>query len=525
MEFINLAFEIISIFILYFYANFFMTIKKNTIAIAQILNIKHVIVLMAILYLLFPTNNSSLDAYAYAAQIKFGQHLFSSHHLLYNAFIYIIIYPIKQLFENVDILLLSKYINSIFVLINLIIFYQILSKLNLVKKEKLLYVLIIGFSFSLWRYGTENETYIIPIAFSLLGSLYCLKYIKDNHVKYIFYSGLFATIACLFHQVHFFWWLGLFVGTIICIKKSTPIFIYSLTALIVPIVYLLVLIFYQNHTFSFENLFYFVFHDFYTGSANTEFGWKNFFFVILNSFRTFFQIHPNIDILIKRNLLFIVPILWMIYFIYVLIRSFLKKGLFTSGQKGNTIFINIHFLILILHFLFAFYSVGNVEFMVMVPFLLLLTLFVRYKINFRVLSLFAITLFIWNISYGIYPNNHFKYYNDEVFLDFIIKHPDDLFIVENADLINKFYYKTGIDNYENIILADKVKSKSEFEFIFTESSYLFTDIINKPQLFNRAKIISINAYELPFNEYRKEKILIYEGLYGISTVFKIQPKP
>jgi len=77
-------------------------------------NIIHVIVFIAFFYLFFPTNNSSLDAYYYAGNVKFVDNLFSPHHLLYNAFLYIIIHPIRQLFNNVDILLLSKIINHYF---------------------------------------------------------------------------------------------------------------------------------------------------------------------------------------------------------------------------------------------------------------------------------------------------------------------------------------------------------------------------------------------------------------------------
>jgi len=335
---------------------------------------------------------------------------------------------------------------------------------------------------------------------------------------------LFASIACLFHQIHFFWWLGLLIGIILYIKKFNIVAIYCISALAVPIAYILVLLYYQNQSLSISNLAHFVFHDFYAGSASSEFGWKNFFFVILNSFRTFFQIHPTIFILIKRNVLFILPIILLFYFVYVLIRSFLKKGLFTKREIENNLFIKTHFLIFILHFLFAFYAVGNVEFMIMLPFLILLGLLIKYKINFHVLSLFALTLFIWNFSYGIYPNNQFNYYNDEVLLDFILEHPNDIFIVKNADLKNKYYYKTGIDSYKNIILSEKIESVAMLENLLTKNNHIYTDIIDKPSIFNRAKIISLNSFELNFNRYNKEKVLSYNGLYGESLIFKIQPK-
>lgn len=38
-----------------------------------------------LVYLLFPTNNSTVDGWGYAEEIKYGYNLFRSHHLLYNA--------------------------------------------------------------------------------------------------------------------------------------------------------------------------------------------------------------------------------------------------------------------------------------------------------------------------------------------------------------------------------------------------------------------------------------------------------
>ena len=483
----------------------------------------HVILFVAFFYFLLPTNNASLDAYHYAANIKYGEELFSPHHLLYNAFLYLLIYPVKQLFNGVDILLLSNYINSFFSLVNLILFYKILSECKPPKKEKLLYILMVAFSFSLWRYGTENEVYVIPITFSLLGSFYFLKHIKTERLKYIFLSGLFASIACLFHQIHVFWWLGLLIGVLFYLKKRTAIIAYCSTVFILPISYMLVLVFYQHQPLSATNISHFVFHDFYTGSASSEFSWKNLFFILLNSFRTFFQIHPTIFILIKRNFLFGIPIVLLIYSSFILINTFLKKTLFIKREHTNNLFVKTHQWIITFHFLFAFYAVGNIEFMIMLPFLLVISFLINYKINYEVLSVVALTLFIWNFSYGIYPNTHYNHYNDDVLLEFIIKHPDDVFVVKNSDMLNKYYYKTGTDNYKNIILSKDIKSTTALQKLFSKKQYIYTDVIDKPSIFNRAAVISINTLEFDFKNYKKEKIVTYQGLYGTSVIYKISP--
>ncbi len=485
----------------------------------------YLLIFISIFYFIFPTNNSSLDAYAYAGYIDSGESLFAPHHLLYNVFLFSIIHPVKLVVHNLDILLISKYINSFFLVLNLLIFYLILSKLSLVKKEKIIFTLIVGFSFSLWRYGTENETYIIPIAFSLLASLQFLNYLNTNKLRHVFFSSVFASIACLFHQIHFFWWLGLLFGVLYNRQKFKAVALYSATALLVPLVYILVLIYYENQVLSFHNLTHFVFHDFYMGSARSEFGWENFFFTAVSSFRTFFQFHPNIWFLIQRSFVYSIPIVLSLYFFYTLLKFLKRKELIMMRSNFVSGFAKTHLLIFILQFLFAFYSAGNVEFMVMIPFLLFLSFFLIYKINLHILSLLSLTLFVWNFSYGIYPNHRFNYYNDEVLVDFIIKHPDDIFIVKNADVLNRYYYKTGIDNYKNIVLYHKIHSAAELEELFEQNNaIIYTDIIDKPAIFDRSEIVSSDYYKLDFKEYNKEYTFRYDGFYGTSFIYKIQQR-
>ena len=85
-----------------------------------------VFILIFLSYILFPTNNSSLDSYAYAGYVKYNYYLFTPHHLFSNVIIYVLLLPFKYLGISIDILLFSKIVNSLFQLINLFIFYKIL---------------------------------------------------------------------------------------------------------------------------------------------------------------------------------------------------------------------------------------------------------------------------------------------------------------------------------------------------------------------------------------------------------------
>jgi len=216
--------------------------------------IELLILSIVILYIIFPTNNSTLDAYGYATSIKYDVDLFKPHHLLYNAFQYIISKTLLSLGLDFDVLSMTKVVNSIFQFFNLYISYQIFKLFKIDKSEIILYILIIGFSYSSIRFGTENENYIIPITFSLLASYFYLRFIKTKSVRMIFYSGLFASIASLFHQIHFFWWFGLFIGVVLYIKKWRFVFYYVISAIIVPIIYLAVIYFYKNEVININNI-------------------------------------------------------------------------------------------------------------------------------------------------------------------------------------------------------------------------------------------------------------------------------
>jgi len=480
-------------------------------------NILLTISVIILFYLLFPTNNSTLDAYGYASSIKYGFDLFKPHHLFYNVFLYVINKILILLHLNFDVLSITKTVNALFQFVNLYILFKILELLRVKYNEIIVILIIVGFSYSPLRFGTENENYIIPITFSLIASFYFLKFNLYKKYGYLFLSGLFASIACLFHQIHFFWWLGLFLGLLIYQKNIKAIFYYSITALIVPLTYFFVIYFYKNETLNYYNIIHFVLHDYYMGSAKSEFGINNFIFIVVSTIRTFFQVHPIIIKLIKRNFIYFIPILILTILIFTFFKQLLKRKFIKKNVLNNNgFFIKTHLIILIFYFLFAFYAVGNVEFMVMIPFLIFISVFYYYKVNIVFLKKLAFTLFIWNIMYGLFPNNYYHFYNDEVLVDFIIAHPNDTFLVHEHTVLNQFTYKTGIERKHLFRLKNYDKLMAEKPI---KKDYFYTDIINKPKIFNRAYLIENK--DIKFNQCRKELIKTYDGLYGTSFIYKV----
>jgi hypothetical protein len=479
-----------------------------------------VFILIFLSYVFFPTNNSSLDSYAYAGYVKYNYCLFTPHHLFSNGIIYVLLQPFKYLGVRIDILFFSKIVNSIFQLINLLIFYKILTFLKINEKTKLLYILILAFSFSLWRYGTENETYIIPISFSLLGSYYFLKNIKRSKTLYLILSSLFGVLACLFHQIHFFWWFGILFGFYFYNRRFKTIYLYLIPALLVPLSYILVLIFYEKQELTIFNIQHFVFNDFYQGSVMTNFGWKGFFFQAINTVRTYFQIHPNIYFLIKDNWIYLIPLILCLIISYKLFKILrTNKNLITKKENHLKIFIKVHIFIFIANYLFAFYNAGNVEFMVMLPFLLVLYIAIKYTVNNKISRKIVMLLFVWNFSYGIFPNYKYDYYNDIKLVNFMIENKEKTFIVKNHTVISQYFYESGIDNPKNIFRFNKI-NEDKLNQIMKANNEIYTDVITKPEILNKEKISS-NGLKINFKNYRKDEVFSYDGFYGKTTVHKI----
>lgn len=482
-----------------------------------------IFLLIFIFYAYFPTNNSSLDAYAYAGYVKYNHFLFTPHHLFSNVLIFLLIKPFSYLGFNLEILHFSKLINSCFQLINLIVFYKILGLLKINEKRRLLFILLIGFSFSLWRYGTENETYIVPITFSLLGS-YC--YIKSNSYfsnKTVFLGSFFGVIACLFHQIHFFWWLGLLFGFYFLNRKKGVIFWYLLPSILVPLAYILVLVFYEKQDLTLNNLQYFVLHDFYQGTVDSDFGWKGFFFQILNTIRTYIQVHPNIYVLIKHNWLYVIPLfICGLIGIKIGIDFYKKEQLILRKMSYEKNIILIHGFIFGANYLFAFYNTGNIEFMVMLPFLLVLCLILRYDFKENFLLLMVTLFFTWNFFYAIYPNNSYQYYNDDELIDYMVQNKDKGFIVKNTEVLNHYYYKTGISSPRNI-KSYHYTNQEDIDLLLKKYNNVYTDVLGKPQILNKESM-TLNKLSFEAKDYNLKEVFSYKGLYGESTVYHVEKK-
>lgn len=363
-----------------------------------------------LIYLLFPTNNSTVDGWGYAEEIKYGYNLFRSHHLLYNALGFVLLKALGLVGINADVLAFMKVLNALAAFGILLVFRWYLNLQSLSNKAINSWLFFVGSSFGVWRFAVENETYLIPIFFSLLGSVFFVLFSRKSESHFLFWSAVFASLACLFHQLQIFWWLALFVGLLMH-KSRRLSWLFLAVSSIVPFVYLLVYFLYEEGALGVVDLLRFVLHDFYGNGAEASIDYRNFLMTPISLFRTFFQVHGNILLFLKGF-----PLLWgaaIFALSLALLSLFDLRFLGMISFQHISLTVKVHILAFVLHLAFAFFSHGNAEFMVVLIVLLPLVLVGFIDFPYRILWKLGLAMFVWNASLAILPANRLDFNNDK----------------------------------------------------------------------------------------------------------------
>lgn len=481
------------------------------------------------IFLLFPTRNSTSDAIGYAADIKFGvPSMFTPHHLLYSKFFELLYLPFGKLFPGLDVLSFTKVLNSFFALGSLILVARILKKAyNYPPGNTAMLLLPAAFCFGFWRFSIENESYIVAIFFSLLGTYAFLKLhlSKSNKVLSALTAGFWAALACLFHQVHVFWWLGLLISILYVKSTRRYTWFYGFSAIIVPITYGVVLVYNYDQTLTAIHFIHFVFYSYFSGSAPIVIGLKNIFFTAVASIRTFIQIYPTQLTLLKSGIGYYLPLCSGVFVLYYLVKSrkklFLKTALAERDKKLKP-FINSLFLIIALQFLFAAFSMGNAKFMIMLPLLIVMAIpyFGQFNKNFSKLMIGF--LLLWNFSYGIWPDYHYNYYNSQHLATFMEQHPEAVLISRNYGISDRYRYATGIEYNPNLIdVSIQPLNKQLIDSLLQSKKDIYTDLIDYPTVYNRDYFtddIHTDAFWKPFASIKTDSFRNFYGKVYISRL-------
>lgn len=447
--------------------------------------------IIALVYLFFPGNNSfSEDSFAYANNVKYGEELFWPHHLLYSAFNYLLFTLSKQIFPLLDAYRFMQLVNAVFALLCLWIFHKTVRLQSGNRGQANVWTFFVASCFGVMRFAVEVETYIIPVFFSLLSSSYYLKYLQTKRSVNVLFCSLSAAVACLFHQIHLFWGIGLLIG-FLQTKKIRTVLLYALPTLIVLVVYACVMVFYAGIDFSFQHLCAYMLDYYYSDDAEIAIGASNFVLTPISFFRTFFQMHGIIV-----DILRLIPLFWAVIPIVVMllvVGLFRLKGIrFQRSGFSTSAFEYTHLVIFLLQFGFAFFSHGNAEFMVMLPFLIPLFIPVFLTFNWRAVNYFSIAMLVWNGCFSLFPNHYLDYHNDDRLIEIIKENPDKAFILSQRNVIvEKYYYATGSYEDDRLIHYHRAEDILRLQ---QENRVFYTDVLTKKMPFSRASIMNQSDY-------------------------------
>lgn len=480
------------------------------------------------IYSLLPVKVSSIDGYGFGVLIKNGQDLFLAHHLLYNFFGFLWSRVATWVWDF-ETLAALKVMNSFATGISLFLLNRILKRIEVLPLSRILWLIFVGASWGVMRFSTENESYILPICFSLLGSLLFLKYLSEDNKKFLLLSGFFSSFAALIHQIHFFWWLGLLFMVFLKKQYFKDAVIFFLPALLVPFVYFLVFVFYQGNAFSVFAFFEFIFSDYQSGTAEFSIDFRNFLLTPVSFIRSFVQVHGYMYHLSMSNLIF-VAVLLISFFCFF--KSMLElKNVTISYNRMKSTFVLVHFFAFILHFVFAFLSHGNAEFMVMIPFLVAIILSSALINYSRLLLYFSVGLFFWNISFGLIPLSRQGINGDQMVADFIVSKNnsgsknEDLYILFNRPRVGNMveYFNNSI-NKDNMFFIEEFDAQNEIvDFVrqeLTSGKSIYTDCVDRPFTVSRASLL-IDSNQDAFSSFKNEKVDSASSLSGVYYLTKI----
>lgn len=466
-------------------------------------------ILMGLIYIFLPSSNNTLDSLGFAADVRDGENLFRNHHLLYNPLGYVLF----KAFNLSNSLALLCMMNALFAFGCLMLLRSMLLRFA-DKQTTAVLVIFTGICFGFVRFATDAEAYIIPLFFALWGSHTML--FRRN----IFVTSLLVAIACLFHQMYFFWWVGLYVlvFSYFIRDRVKDFFLYVSAALIVPAVYLIVFYTTDNNC---SNIIEFIFHDYFKKEdVVISFKPSTLILTPISLIRTFIQVHGYFLPLIKKYFWLCIPIvLSMILFIKGC--SYLKGSI---GKKQISAFDNSfatsHLVIFVLQFLFAVFSDGNAEFMYMLPFAGVLYLFIKYRVKILPVFYFTLALFIWNFFLAVWPYHSIQLSSDKDMVKYMSENEKEVYYLRNSAFIRTitdYYYPSQTFQ---IFSAEK---NVDLDSLVTANEYVVTNIIGNKNAVSRATFVFEKKEELE-NKYNIERVDSAAYDLGILNIMQLRKK-
>ncbi len=483
-----------------------------------------------VLFLLLPSSNQGIDAWAYAAAVKYKGELFHPHHLLYNATQFAILKVIRLTGLHPDTLRLMTMVNALVAAGILLVLAKILEQGRRDSLLPLAGMIFAGSAFGIMRYAAENETYLFPLLLALAGSLWYIRYLNTLHMRAAWLSGFFTSLAVLFHQIAVFWWLGLLFAWMVYGKNRKAWLAYLLSGFLVPAAYLAVWLL-AGHASAGIPLYQFALHAYFSGDASVDLTKTDLLLGLAGLVRSFIQVHGNILLFVRNNIWFVLPAVGLTVSLTAAIIP-RHPGFFKGPVGGGRVAVP-HALIALLTWVFAVIAGGNAEFMVMIPVLVLLVLTFGFRVNPSLVLILGLGMLVWNTGYGILPGHLYRYEPVGELARLAEDQPGNLFILEEDQHVQAlYYYHTGKETAANIarspgemerrgIPADSLHLR--IQSVIRNGGRVFTDCLVRPRVLNRATLLSGND-SLFFARYWLEEAEQLKNFYGITVLHRVLPK-
>lgn len=472
-----------------------------------------------LLYLLFPTNNSTSDAYGYALGEEIGP-----HHLLFD----LLTQWLRKTWHLTPLQVLAsmKSINAIAGGIAVVCAGNILKKIEV--PFIFWHALLCGVSFGMMRFATENEAYILPLAFALAATYSFVQYLIQDKSIHLILTWICVAVSILFHQSYIFWALGIFISMVLQKKPHSRIIVPVVAAVGVILIYTYFALKQQ------QQLAHWVVQDAREGLVDLSPGFENFKFTAINLMRSFVQIHGNIPILLQGSFY-----LWILAAISVVF-LFLSIGVLFAKTKLNKYSKNKHFLLLficifLLHLGFAWFSVGNAEFMVMLPTILVFIVAIVFSVKRMALVFLTLGMALWNLSVSLIPLSTKDLNNRSIEMQKVQGLGDVIFISHHRiELENYIAVHVSSGTIKNTSFPLLLKSPADAEneddlsqFIALQQRAgkdIYTDCIRYPEIQNRKKMFGGNKNAVFFQKYGTTVVDSFPTMAGWVYISRIDGK-
>jgi hypothetical protein len=407
--------------------------------------------LLTAICLALPTRNATGDAWYYAACARWGQELWQPHHLLYNAIGHLwlrLVGATGPAPAGLSALLWLQMLNALAAGASLLVLARLLWRAGTPSAAVPAWLLLVGSSFGMLRFATENETYILPLLVALLASLAWAQalYAPAARHRWLVLAGLLAAVACLVHQLMIWWSLGLLLG--LRPWRGRPerraVLSYALPQLLLPVAYALAA------PSGVAGAAQFALHDYLTGGARVDLGSKSLLLTAISLVRTAGQVHGSMLPLLARwpRLLGGLAIGSLVAGIYGLLGWRQVRALpVPKGASPARAVRRTHALIGALHLGFAAQAAGNAEFMVMLPALAAVALAGGMLVGWgrRRVAAVGAALLVWNLAFGLVPAAYLDYAGPGPALRArVLAQPGAWFLQRDPNpLRNQLHYYTG----------------------------------------------------------------------------------